>query len=171
VIQKTNPKRKKTPEEFREEIKQLVGDEYTVLSDYEGCKKNVTMRHNTCGNIYEVRPDNFISKGYRCKKCRKRQKHTTKPMLSQEEFEKRIDKKYNGEFSVISTYEGMENNVLVRHNNCGSEFIVNARTLAYSPSFKCKFCSKTYLNNYEEELIYEIENIIKNELKRDGRFE
>lgn len=60
--------KKKTNEEFVEEVYNLVGDEYTPLDEYITTKIPVRMRHNTCGNVYRVKPNNFLS-GKRCNKC------------------------------------------------------------------------------------------------------
>lgn len=63
---------KKTTEIFKEEVFNLVGNEFTVISEYESSNKNIMMRHNCdkCGNFeYPVRPQNFI-RGDRCPKCK-----------------------------------------------------------------------------------------------------
>lgn len=57
--------KKKTTEEFKVEVFNLVGDEYQVLGEYIDAKTKIKMLHNKCGNIYEVTPDNFLQ----CKRC------------------------------------------------------------------------------------------------------
>lgn len=61
-----NKKYKYTQDEFLKIIYDLVGDEYTVLSDYKGNRNKVLMRHNICGNEWLVTPCNFIEHGSRC---------------------------------------------------------------------------------------------------------
>ena len=63
--------RKKTHEEFVDEFKELVGDEYEMLSEYISVKTPIKLKHNICGHIYETNPSNFISNGRRCPKCNK----------------------------------------------------------------------------------------------------
>lgn len=58
----------KTTEEFKKEIKEVVGSEYEVLSDYRSSKSDIKLKHVTCGHIYEATPDNFL-RGKRCPKC------------------------------------------------------------------------------------------------------
>lgn len=59
---------RKTAEEFEEEVTNLVGDEYTIMEEYNLSREHVTMRHNVCGNKYKVTPSNFKS-GTRCPRC------------------------------------------------------------------------------------------------------
>lgn len=60
--------RKITTEEYKQRVKELVGDEYEVLSEYISGKDPIKMKHNICGHIYDVRPSNFLS-GKRCPQC------------------------------------------------------------------------------------------------------
>ena len=53
--------RKKTIEEYKQEVKELTDDTYEVLSDeYFGNKVKLPMLHKTCGFKYEVKPNVFI---------------------------------------------------------------------------------------------------------------
>lgn len=60
---------KKTIEEFKRNVKDLVGDEYSVLSnEYFGNKVKLRFRHNICGREYEATPNKFLL-GRRCPYC------------------------------------------------------------------------------------------------------
>lgn len=59
---------KKTNKEFKEEVKNLVGNEYTVLGEYINNKTKIKIKHNICGHEYMVRPNDF-QQGYRCPEC------------------------------------------------------------------------------------------------------
>jgi len=59
---------KKTTEKFKEEVYQLVKDEYIVLGKYKNARTNIKIRHNICNNEYPVTPDNFL-RGRRCPFC------------------------------------------------------------------------------------------------------
>ena len=52
-------------EYFEEQIKALVGDEYTLVGEYKNVRTKVKLRHNTCGNVFEMTPASFIN-GHRC---------------------------------------------------------------------------------------------------------
>lgn len=59
----------KSNKKFKEEIFNLVGSEYSILSEYKGNKKYFTIKHNACGNIWDTTPINFLHGGRRCPIC------------------------------------------------------------------------------------------------------
>lgn len=61
-------KTRKTDAQFRQDIKNLVGDEYSVEGTYQGAQISLTMRHNICERTFPVRPSNFLY-GSRCPFC------------------------------------------------------------------------------------------------------
>jgi very-short-patch-repair endonuclease len=60
---------RKDTDYFKQEVYELVQDEYTVIGEYSGANTKILMRHNKCGNEYIVTPDKFIN-GRRCPKCK-----------------------------------------------------------------------------------------------------
>lgn len=60
-----NMTRKKTHLEFVNEVFELVGNEYDVLSQYDGNKKKMSFLHKECGNVFEMVPSKFLG-GQRC---------------------------------------------------------------------------------------------------------
>lgn len=50
---------KKTDDEFRKEIHDSVGTEYKFLDRYVNDSTKLRVKHNRCGNVYEVKPTNF----------------------------------------------------------------------------------------------------------------
>lgn len=60
---------KKTTKEFKKEVFDLVGEEYTVIGKYTNALTHVTMKHNICGHIWKVNPSSFLSNGRRCPQC------------------------------------------------------------------------------------------------------
>lgn len=109
---------KKTTEQFKKEVFERVGNEYTVLSEYKNNRTEVWMRHNSekC-DYYEfpVRPDNFLGsknkKGTRCPKCSGLMKKTT------DQFKKEVFEKVGNEYTVLSEYKNNHTEVWFRHNN------------------------------------------------------
>jgi hypothetical protein len=64
-------KKKKTTDEFKEEVFNLTNGEYEVLGEYKTTHTKILMKHNSniCNyNEYEVSPTNFIQ-GKRCPIC------------------------------------------------------------------------------------------------------
>lgn len=60
---------RKDTDYFKQEVYELVQDEYAVIGEYSGANTKILMRHNKCGNEYMVTPDKFIN-GRRCPKCK-----------------------------------------------------------------------------------------------------
>ena len=57
-----------TKENFEQEIRDIVGDEYAVCSIGSTRKDKVVIKHNVCGCVHEYIPYNFFMGG-RCPKC------------------------------------------------------------------------------------------------------
>ena len=59
-------------EDFVKKVYDLVGDEYTVLSEYTDSRLKVKFKHNikNCGKQFEMRASHFTSDGCRCPHCK-----------------------------------------------------------------------------------------------------
>lgn len=62
------PNYNKDTKQFKQEVYELVGDEYEFLEEYENSQTKIRCRHNSCGHEYLVLPSNFLS-GKRCPQC------------------------------------------------------------------------------------------------------
>lgn len=58
----------KSHEEFVQSVFLLEGDEYSVISRYTYGLNKIQMKHNKCGNVWEITPANFL-RGRRCPYC------------------------------------------------------------------------------------------------------
>ena len=83
---------KKTTEQFTAEVKNLTGDEYTVLGEYFSSRTKIQIKHNICGNIYEIFPYSFLQ-GKRCPACFGTKKRTVEQFI--EEAKKIHGNKYD----------------------------------------------------------------------------
>lgn len=63
-----NSSRRKTQEEFENEVAEMYGDEYIVIGQYINCKTRLKIKHN-CGCEYDVIPSKFLAYEYRCPVC------------------------------------------------------------------------------------------------------
>jgi len=103
-----------TTDIYRERVKELVGDEYTILGEYIDAKTKIETRHNLCGHVYEVAPLKFQT-GRRCPKCA-HVLRADKKRKGHEQFVKEIEDMFGNEYIVLSKYHQAHKNVLVRHN-------------------------------------------------------
>jgi hypothetical protein len=53
---------------FKDKIKELYGEEYTVLGNYKNNRTKILVRHNNCGFEWEVIPKDLL-RDRRCPKC------------------------------------------------------------------------------------------------------
>ncbi|WP_283695808.1 hypothetical protein [Clostridium perfringens] len=128
--------RKKTHEEFVQEVIEKYGDKYEILEKYKGNKIKILIRHNKCNYEWKIEPSNLLQ-GKSCPKCAGNIKKTT------EEFKKDVKNKYGDEYTVLGEYINAKTKVLVRHNCDGCnhhEYLVEAS--AFLRGNSCPICSK-----------------------------
>ena len=51
---------KKTTEQFKQEVYDLVGDEYSVIEEYSGASNYIRMKHNVCRHEYSIVAVSFL---------------------------------------------------------------------------------------------------------------
>ena len=114
--------KKKTNEEFKKEVHDLVENEYTVLGEYINNSTKIKIKHNKCDYEYEVRPRDFLQ-GYRCPKCNESKgekiisKWLDKNLIKYEKEKKFPDCKYKKElrfdfyledYNICIEYDGIQ---------------------------------------------------------------
>ena len=123
---------KKNTDDFKNEVKKLVGSEYTVLGEYINSKIKIKMKHNICENEYEVKPNNFLN-GTRCPKCYGATKYTD------EVFAKKVKELVGDEYIVLGEYKNNKTKIKMKHNICGYEF--EMRPYSFIIGQRCPLCS------------------------------
>ena len=119
-----------TQEEFEKRIEEQGNGEYTPLEDYQGANFSVLIKHETCSKEWKVKPRKFFE-GSRCPFCSRK--------LTQAEFEGRVEKLWNGEYTVLGKYQSNETPVLVKHETCGREWM--ARPSSLFKKSGCPLCA------------------------------
>lgn len=103
---------------FKERMYKLVGNEYTLNSEYEKAKIKVNIIHNKCGyRDWWVTPSDFLS-GHRCPKCSQKIR-TIKETKTQEEFKKEVEVLGKGEYILVGEYKNWKTPVEIKHLKCG----------------------------------------------------
>lgn len=125
---------KKSNHEFKSEVSRLVGNEYEFLEDYKNSKTRITVRHNTCGNEYLVRPGCFIG-GKRCPKCYGGKKKTDL------EFKDEVRELVGEEYVFLEEYKTSHTKIMVKHNACGNEYLVKPTN--FLSGTRCPICSES----------------------------
>lgn len=130
--------RRKTPEEFSEEVVNLTGTEYELYTDYHRSNVHVYIKHFTCGRIFKITPNAFL-RGNRCPFCNGnnfKRKDT-------EQFKKEVYRLVGNEYSVIGEYTNRSTNITIKHNTCGRVYKVQpGNFLQGSRCIECYYQSK-----------------------------
>jgi hypothetical protein len=51
---------RRTTEDFKRQVYNLVGEEYSVLGEFVSVDDPIKIKHNICNSIYKVRPNDFL---------------------------------------------------------------------------------------------------------------
>lgn len=125
----------KPHEEFNKEFIEAVDGEYELLSEYEGTKNKITVKHNICSHVFKVSPNNFINKGSRCPKCFGNKKKTTS------EFSNEVLDISDGEYEVVSDYLGNHKPIVLFHNECKSYYKTTPNK--FLQGHRCTSCNES----------------------------
>lgn len=133
----------KNQKQFEDFVYNQVGNEYTVLSKYEGTSYPIKIKHNKCGHISNSLASSFIE-GHRCSYCqhkvsnKKRTKNTNY-------FKTQVKSLTGDEYTVLGEYTKAINKVLIRHNKCGNEYMV-APVKFVRCGRRCPKCQRIHSN-------------------------
>ena len=161
---------KKTTSQFKKEVYTLVGDEYTVLSEYTNRNYSILFRHNLCNREFKMTPSAFLSQKQRCP-YERYIKSAKSNSMSFEEIERSIEKVGEGNYKIIGDYEKASKKVTFIHYKCNKTFEMSPSRFIKGGT-RCPYCYRSkgeevirdYLksNNYifkEQYKIKECKNI------------
>lgn len=127
-----------TTEGYKIRVKQAVGNEYSVLGEYEGNHTKILMRHNKCGFEYKIEPNSFMQ-GERCPYCQKSIPFTN------EIIDMRLKDQTEGKIKRIGNFVSVNKLLLLQCNNCGNKFKSKPVNFINRTNFVCPFCDKSSL--------------------------
>lgn len=131
---------RKTTEQYKKQVFDVLGCDYQVVSDYVNAKIKVTIRHNVCDSLYEVAPFSVL-KGHGCPICAGRYRYTHKQFI--EEIENLVKEEYG----VIGHYESLEKKLLIKHNLCG--YVYEVKPSRFLNGRRCPNCAGNILKTTE----------------------
>lgn len=134
VKKEVGKKRKLNNSIIDDRILKLVGSKYTRLGKYIKSDAKILMKHNVCGNEYEV-TWNAFKKGNRCPFCSKR------AVVDNKKIDKRIFKLVGDEYSRLSEYKNAKTKILMKHNICENKYEVTWGSFA--SGCRCPFCNES----------------------------
>lgn len=123
-------------EVFIERVHQLTNGEYQPLTDYIKSNVKLQMKHELCGHVYPVTPNQFLN-GNRCPKCAKI-KRKKQPSKSNETFKKEVEMMGAGEYVVCTPYQKAKTELEMEHLPCGQSF--NIKPTEFIAGKRCPIC-------------------------------
>lgn len=127
--------KKLTNEEFLNKVKNLVGDEYTVLEKIKNVDTKILFRHNICKTEFSMAPKYFLKGNSRCPLCQPGK--TNK--LTLDLVKKRIKDLGNNEYILIDeNYVNIDTPILLMHKKCKNEYKVSLNNFQHGE--RCPFC-------------------------------
>lgn len=145
--------KRKTDEQFKQEVYALEGNEYVFLEPYVNTQTKLRIKHNKCGNIYEVTPGNFLE-GRRCPYCSGLIKKTDT------QFKREIYTLVGDEYTFLDRYVNAGTKLRVKHNKCGS--IYEVRPCFFLRGNRCPYCAGL-VKKTDEEFQQEVFSLVKND--------
>ncbi|WP_228307310.1 hypothetical protein [Priestia sp. J2] len=116
--------KRKTHEEFVEQVHGLVGNEYELLEKYVDAKTKIEIKHNKCNHVYPVSPNKFIG-GRRCPKCTAKKRGDNR-RISHTEFLEKFNELAGDQYEICKgeRYVGNDVHIKIKHNMCNHEYPV-----------------------------------------------
>lgn len=132
-------KLRKSQGDFLEELARNHGNDFTVISQYNGAHKPIQVIHNVCGFQYEMNAGNVLRNG-NCPKCanRKRRKSNAKDV---DEFILEIRTMYRGEYELVGEYVNSHTKTDFIHTKCGN--VIAKRPGSLLRGEGCGVCSES----------------------------
>lgn len=125
--------KRKTDAEFKKEVFDLVGSEYTFLDNYVNNHTKLRVKHNKCCRIYKVTPTYFFE-GKRCPWCSIKANKKTSEQFKQEVFDL-----VGNEYTFLDTYVDARTKLRVKHNKCG--YIYKVKPTVFLNGSRCPCCN------------------------------
>jgi len=116
--------RKKTNEEFINELYNLRGNQYEVLEKYNGSRIKLLTRHNCneCNNYeWEVSPYDLISKEVQCPVCQHKKQGEMRAR-SQETFESQVFNVFGDKYIIKGKFKNIDKQIEVYCTICNKSW-------------------------------------------------
>ena len=156
---------KVTLKEFLNRLYDKYRDEYTYISGYNYMTNGkIKIKHNICGNIYEVLPNNILNNNRKCLYCSKNKKVTL------DDFLNRLYNKYDNRYTYISGYKNMKsgknNKIKLKCNICNNIIEINPDNLLNN-NRNCKYCSEINKKKLSKDKINKYEKIFLDRFNKE----
>lgn len=164
--------KKKTTEQYTQEVFDLCGDEFKVLGEYKGNKIKIEMYHKTCGRTFMIKPNHFLMRK-RCSLCaieyRNNNAHNKK--TEQDFLNEFRSAGLEEEYEYVGGFCGYQKKLKLLHKKCGKIWEVTPCNVLRN--VRCGYCMKSHskreekIANYIEETFSQY-TILRNKRVHDS---
>ena len=154
-------RRKKTNEEFVNEIYELVGDEYEFLEEYKNSKTKIKCKHNMCRYEWGIIPSSFL-RGTRCPRC------AGNEVKTHEEFISEVYNLVGSEYIFLDKYVNAKTKIKCKHTKCGYEWSISPDNFLKGKG--CPKCNRPNYNRDTKRFKSEIYSLVGNEYSVLGKY-
>lgn len=142
--------KRKTNEEWLEQVKQLAGNSYIFLQPYKTTRTKLVYYHVDCGEIHSIKPEDFL-RGRRCPTC-SRVKRNLKLTKSNQEWLQQVYDLVGDEYKFIDPYNGNHTPIRYKHKVCGK--IRTITPANFLSGHRCSYCAGLYedTQTYKEKI-------------------
>lgn len=128
---------RKTTEEYKQNVYNLVGDEYNVLGEYINNKTKIKMFHNICKKPVFIAPSDFLS-GRRCSECQS--KIAGMKLKNTYEEVKEYVESFDGYILLSDTYIDAKEKLRIK---CPKGHIFNPSYNSFKNGSRCPKCNES----------------------------
>lgn len=123
-------------------ISESHNGEYELISEYNGTKNRITLRHKPCGHEYSRKANEFLNEGAGlCPICNKRRGHSTRS-LKEEDIPEYLKERVGDKYTYVSGYVKLsDTNTILRCNECGNEFKASISRVTGKRKRGCPICA------------------------------
>jgi len=133
--------KRKTQEQFEQDVFERLGENYELLSPYPGAHGKVLMKHFICGNTFQKNVHDIISKRSGCPYC-----NGAKPALYNEKW---VKDNTPEPYEYRSGYSKMKEKCIFYCKKCNSEFEQSPSRLINEHIYGCNCCPTKKWSNEE----------------------
>ncbi len=154
--------KRKTHEQFIEDVFKSIGNEYEVLGYYIKSNTKILFKHILCGNEFLMRPNDFLN-GQRCPKCSRPNYYRDTIQYKREVFDL-----VGNEYSVFGEYVYCKNKVLMKHNTCNYEWFITPSD--FLNGRRCPICVGKNVQKTTNQFKQEVFNLVGDEYEILGKY-
>jgi hypothetical protein len=145
---------KLTNEQFVDLVIEKYNYEYIPLEKYKNQSTKIKMKHNLCGNIWYVKPGNFLYANSKCPYCCGKNLFRNTNVFKREIYDLHGD-----EYQLLSDFKDVKSKVKILHHECNNIFYVSPNHFLNGSG--CPECNKS--KGEKAIKLYLINNNIKHE--------